>query len=61
MLPPEAGVSFRNRLTLVDPFCLHRVIGDRDLAGARIGLDDGRHLAEDVILLQSLNQTALVR
>ena len=55
----ESGVSLRDLLTLIDPLCLHRIVGDRNLAGARVGLDDCCHLAEDVVLFQCLNQTAL--
>ena len=55
----EAGVSLRDLLTLIDPLRLHRIVGDRDLASAAVGLDDSRHLTEDVVLLQRLNQTAL--
>ena len=55
----ETSIGLRDLLTLIDPLCLHRIVGDRDLAGAGIGLDDRCHLAEDVVLFQSLNQTAL--
>ena len=55
----ETSVSLRNLLTLIDPLRLHRIVGNRDLASTGIGLDDRCHLAEDVILFESLNQTVL--
>jgi len=57
----ETSVGLRNFLALIDPLCLHRIVGDRNLAGTGVGLDDRCHLAEDVILFESLNQSALVR
>ena len=52
----EPGVGLRNLLAFIDPLRFHGVGRNRDLAGAGISADDGGELAEDVVLLQRLEQ-----
>ena len=55
----EFCISFRNFLAFVNPLCFHCVVSNRNFTSTAVGLDDGCHLAEDVIFFQCLNQSAL--
>ena len=55
----ESGVGLRDLFSLIDPLRFHRIVGNGNLTGTAVSLDDRCHLAEDVVFLKRLNQTAL--
>ena len=55
----ELRVGLGDRFALVNPGGFHHVIGDGNLPGTGSGTDHMGHAAEDVVLLQAVNQLAL--